>query len=132
MFSTRKVLALAAAVGLTGIAAVSALAAPPAKLAPKTPEKTFVHKIHPALTSASGLTTQIVSNPALNQPGQTNEGDVQCPPGTTVTGGGAFGVGPFENLNGTYPESPNGWAASMTNLSATTPEVFYVYAVCLG
>ena len=79
----------------------------------------------------------VLSAPISNPAGVQSPGFVTCPTGTSVLGGGAFGLGGgAQNINSSFPfrtsgsSYPNGWYVYMNNTSTTTDSTFNVYAIC--
>jgi hypothetical protein len=90
-------------------------------------------------------TTTYVGNPVNLTPGQHDTASVQCPAGSTATGGGGTTTGDdadFTYLTDSFPtdstgapsgngSNPTGWAVSATNTgNVTDSSLLQAYVVC--
>jgi hypothetical protein len=93
--------------------------------------------INATTAAALGGVNYVQSASVTNGPMGQNTGSVQCPSGTFVTGGGAFGAagGTVQAINSSLPiiaggsTVPNAWRVDMNN-SDTSAHSFTVYAIC--
>lgn len=71
-----------------------------------------------------------VPNPSPSQ----DYAEVDCPAGTVLTGGGAFGSSGTafdgQHINSSWPVDANTWGVYMNNEAASDANTFNVYAIC--
>jgi hypothetical protein len=89
--------------------------------------------------NALGGVRYVSSGPLANPANSQTFGQVLCPAGLFVSGGGVFGSGGVgQSVNSSYPRSstgvagsiPNAWGAYVNNNTAA-PLTFTVYAICI-
>ena len=91
--------------------------------------------------NALGRVRYVKSPPIPNPAGVQSSGQVTCPAGLFVSGGGVFGSSATtdQSVNSSFPLSltgtpgaiPDSWRAYVNNTSTTTNHTFTVYAICI-
>jgi hypothetical protein len=57
---------------------------------------------------------------------------IPCPPGATVTGGGAFSSSRYMNITTSCPADAATWLVFVTNTDQTSSHTFNAYAICMS